>query len=37
MDNLVELLIEKETVQGDEVVNLVKAFKGDKVDEAVAA
>jgi len=36
MDNLAEMLLEKETVQGDEVVNLVKAFKGEAV-EAVAA
>ena len=33
MDNLCEMLLEKETVQGDEVVKLVKAFKGEPVDE----
>lgn len=33
MDNLAELLLEKETVQGDEVVKLVKAFKGEPVTE----
>jgi cell division protease FtsH len=37
MEQLCEMLLEKETVQGDEVVKLVKAFKGEKVDEAVAA
>jgi cell division protease FtsH len=39
LDNLAEMLLEQETVQGDEVVKLVKAFKGEPVDEpeAVAA
>jgi cell division protease FtsH len=34
LDNLADLLLEKETVQGDEVVKLVKAFKGEPVDDA---
>merc|ERR1719359_2222017 len=39
LDSMVEVLLEKETIQGDEVVKLVKAFKGEPVDEpeAVAA
>jgi len=37
LDNLAELLLEKETVQGDEVVNLVKSFKGEPIGEPVAA
>jgi cell division protease FtsH len=36
MDQLCEALLEKETVQGDEVVKLVKAFKGEPVDETPA-
>jgi cell division protease FtsH len=37
MEQLCELLLEKETVQGDEVVKLCKAFKGELVEEPVAA
>lgn len=36
MDNLAELLLEKETVQGDEVVKLVKAFRGEPAEEPAA-
>merc|ERR1719326_2797144 len=32
LDELAELLLEKETVQGEEVVKLVKAFKGKPID-----
>merc|ERR1719388_436490 len=37
LDNLAELLLEKETVQGEEVAKLVKKFKGEPLDEPVAA
>ena len=37
MEELRDMLLEKETVQGDEVVKLVKKFKGEPVDEPVAA
>jgi cell division protease FtsH len=37
MEELRDMLLEKETVQGDEVVKLVKKFKGEPVDVPVAA
>ena len=38
MEELRDMLLEKETVQGDEVVKLVKKFKGEPVAaEPVAA
>ena len=37
MEELRDMLLEKETVQGDEVVKLVKKFKGEPLDEPVAA
>jgi len=37
MDQLQDLLLEKETVQGNEVVKLVQAFRGEPVPEPMAA
>jgi cell division protease FtsH len=37
MDDLAEMLIEEETVEGDEVVKLVKKFRGEPLLEAVPA
>jgi cell division protease FtsH len=37
MDEMVQFLLEKETIQGDEVVRLVKKHKGELVEEPVAA
>ena len=37
MEELRDMPLEKETVQGDEVVKLVKKFKGEPVDLPVAA
>jgi cell division protease FtsH len=37
IDGMVEVLLEKETIQGDEVKRLVAAFKGEQVDEHTTA
>merc|ERR1719161_2856781 len=37
LDSLAKKLLEEETVQGDEVVKLVKAFKGEPIEEPVPA